>query len=195
MLNVSAIILAAGSGKRVGTPKLKLKIGEEYFVNLIITKLKSAGIENIVCVIRNDDEEWFKQNAKPVQRIINYKPESGMIHSVMLGINQLKESDGVLIFPVDHPLVQTETVKILINTFEENNTSIIKPFINDLSGHPILIPNKLFDAILQNNADNNLNNIILDSNLTVKKVEVEDSGITKNINKKDDLEKLNYSVS
>lgn len=187
MLNVSAIIPAAGSGKRIGTPKYKLKIGEEYFVNLIVSKLRLAGLENIACVIRKEDIEWFKENALPVNCIINDKPESGMIHSVMLGINQLKESDGVLIFPVDHPLVQTETVKILINTFEENNTSIIKPLINDLSGHPIIIPNKLFDAILQNNTDNNLNNIILDSNLTVKKVELEDSGITKNINRISDL--------
>jgi CTP:molybdopterin cytidylyltransferase MocA len=190
MLNISAIILAAGSGKRIGTPKLKLKIGEDYFVNLIIKTLKAAGIDKIDCVIRAEDTNWFGANALPVELIINRNTDSGMIHSVMLGINQLKESDGALIFPVDHPLVRTDTVKCLTNTFEEYNTSIIKPFINDLSGHPVLIPSKLYEAVIQNNAENNLNYIINESNLPIKMVEVQDTGITKNINSISDLENL-----
>lgn len=187
MLNVSAIILAAGSGKRVGTPKLKLKIGEEYFVNLIITKLKSAGIKDVVCVIRKDDEEWFKQNAIPVQHIINNNPETGMIHSVYLGINHFKESTGIIVFPVDHPFVKTETITRLIKEFAENNDSIVKPFCNGISGHPIIIPNQLYGSVL-NKESENLNNVILSSRLSIINVDVEDEGILKNINYKEDLE-------
>jgi molybdenum cofactor cytidylyltransferase len=185
--NISAIILAAGSGKRIGTPKLKLKIGGEYFVNLIVGVLKSAGIENIVCVIRKDDKEWFEQYALSIPYIENPDPESGMIHSVFLGINHFIDSSGVIIFPVDHPLVKTGTITSLIKVFEENNALIVKPGFKGSSGHPIIIPNQLFGSVL--NKDNeNLNNIILSSGLSIIHLDVEDEGILKNINHKTDLD-------
>ena len=43
MHQVSAIILAAGRGRRIGTPKLKLVSNGEFFVNIIVKKLKAAG--------------------------------------------------------------------------------------------------------------------------------------------------------
>ena len=177
MKNISAIILAAGSGKRIGTPKLKLKIGEDYFVNLIVDKLKLAGIENIVCVIRKNDKEWFEQYALSVSYIENPNPESGMIHSVFLGINHFKDSSGVIVFPVDHPLVKTDTITSLIKVFEENNVSIVKPGFKGISGHPIIIPNQLFGSAL-NKENENLNYVILNSGLSIIHVDVEDEGNT-----------------
>jgi CTP:molybdopterin cytidylyltransferase MocA len=185
--NISAIILAAGSGKRIGTPKLKLKIGEDYFVNLIVDKLKLAGIKNIVCVIRKDDKEWFEQNTISVTYVENPNPDSGMIHSVFLGINYFKDSSGCIVFPVDHPLVKTDTIRSLIKVFQENIASIVKPGFKSISGHPVIIPDQLFGSVL-NKENENLNNVILSSGLSIIHVDVEDEGILKNINYKTDLD-------
>jgi len=62
MLNLSAVILAAGSGSRIGLPKLKLQIEGKYFVNVIIEKLISADIKNVSVVIREDYYEWCLGN-------------------------------------------------------------------------------------------------------------------------------------
>lgn len=187
MPEISAIILAAGSGRRIGTPKLKLKIGEEYYVNLIIKKLISAGIKDIVCITKKEDSKWFKQNAIPVQHIINENPELGMINSVQLGINQFKDSLGAIIFPVDHPLVNTETIMELVNLFKKNNKAIIKPNYNNFSGHPIIIPNVLFNLIKENKSAKDLKFLISESNLPTLILRVKDSGIIKNINTQKDL--------
>ena len=186
MHNISAVILAAGSGTRIGVPKLKLKHRGEYYVNLIISKLKYAGIEDVVCVIRKEEEEWFKQNALSVQYLINDNPETGMIHSVYLGINHFKGLKGVIVFPVDHPFVKTETITKLKNEFEENNESIVKPLYDGVSGHPIIIPKRLFGFI---NGSDNLNLVIQKSGLRVLEVIVNDEGILKNINYIEDLNK------
>ena len=188
--NISAVILAAGSGKRIGTPKLKLKIGEDYFVNLIVSKIKSAGIENILCIIREADKDWFKKFALPVSYAVNSNPESGMVHSVLLGINHFKDSSAIVIFPVDHPTVKPETLASLIKVFSENTSSIIKPRFKNQSGHPIIIPKCLFHYALKSNGNDNFKTIIQSSNLPVIYVNIEDEGILKNINLKSDLENI-----
>lgn len=187
MHNISAVILAAGNGTRIGIPKLKLKHGEEFFINIIANKLKLIGIENIVCIIRKDDKKWFEQNTHSLSYIENLNPESGMIHSVLLGINHYKDSSGVMIFPVDHPLVKTDTITSLIKVFEAKYDSIVKPVFKGISGHPIIIPNQLFKFI---KGSDNLNLAIQNSELQVLQLPVDDEGILKNINHKSDLDKL-----
>jgi len=188
MLNLSAIILAAGSGSRIGTPKLKLKIDEEYFINVIIRKLSFAGVKNISAVIREDYKEWCLGNVPEALFILNEEPEKGMFHSVKLGIINSEKSDGVIIFPVDYPFVETSTIEKLISSFEENPKCIIKPYFESRSGHPLIIPSQLFAFILKNSSNENLNFVIRQSKLPIQNVNVDDKGILKNINHKEDLE-------
>ena len=186
MHNISAVILAAGNGTRIGIPKLKLKHGEEFFINIIANKLKLIGIENIVCIIRKDDKKWFEQNTHSLSYIENSNPESGMIHSVLLGINHFEDSYGVIVFPVDHPLVKTDTITSLIEVFEAKYDSIVKPGFKGISGHPIIVPNRLFNFI---KGSDNLNLAIQKSELQVLQLPVDDEGILKNINYIEDLNK------
>lgn len=186
MLNLSALILAAGSGSRIGTPKLKLKIGDDYFVNVIIRKLISADIINITAIIREDYKEWCLGNVRGALFVINEEPEKGMFHSVKLGIHNSKNSDGIIIFPVDYPFVETSTIIKLIRSSEKYPQCIIKPHFENKSGHPVIIPNQLFSSILYNENEN-LNLVIQQSELPVHLVKVDDKGILKNINHKEDL--------
>ena len=186
MKNISAIILAAGSGKRIGTPKLKLKIDGKYFVNVIIKKLLSADIKNIYAVIREDYYEWCLVNVPGALFILNKEPEMGMIHSVKLGVMNAVKSDAIIIFPVDHPYVEISTIENLLKSFEENPDSIIKPDYQNKSGHPLIIPECYFKTILNSELEN-LSAIISSLNLLQIKVRVEDKAILKNVNYKSDL--------
>ncbi|MFA7360171.1 MAG: NTP transferase domain-containing protein [Candidatus Kapaibacterium sp.] len=186
-MQITAVILAAGSGKRIGTPKLKLKSGNEFFVNIITNNLKSEGINDIVCIIRKDDLEWFKENAAVSDYIINDNPESGMISSVRLGVEMYKQKGGILLFPVDHPFVTGNTIKNLMTYFGKNKDSVIKPYYKDKSGHPIIVPNSLFKYILKSNNSKSLNGIIRESLISVVKTDIDDECILRNINSPEDL--------
>lgn len=186
MLNLSAIILAAGSGSRIGTPKLKLKIDDEYFINVIIRKLKSVGVKNISAVIREDYKEWCLRNAPGALFILNEEPEKGMFHSVKLGLINSEKSDGVIIFPVDYPFVETSTIEKLIRSFEENPNCIIKPYFESKSGHPLIIPECYFQSIVLNNLQN-LKDVISSISPVQIKVSVEDKAVLKNVNYWSDL--------
>jgi len=183
---ISAIILAAGSGKRIGTPKLKLHIGDKYFINVIIEKLLSADIKNVSAVIREDYYQWCLANVTGALLVLNKEPDKGMFHSVKLGILNAEKSDGVMIFPVDYPYVEKITIVNLCMAFYEYPDCIIKPVFDNKSGHPLIIPNAHFNAIVNSKMDN-LNDAILSLKISQFKVDVDDKYVLKNVNYKSDL--------
>ncbi len=187
MHNISAVILAAGSGKRIGIPKLKLKHGENFFVNIIANKLKSEGINKIVCIIRKDDLDWFNENTLGLEYIINNNAELGMVTSVKLGVERYNKQDGILLFPVDHPFVSCNTIGTMINNFGKYKDYVIKPNYKGKSGHPLIVPNSLFEHIISGDYSKTLNEIIKETGIYDIKIDVDDEGILRNINSPDDL--------
>ncbi|MBI5403030.1 MAG: nucleotidyltransferase family protein [Ignavibacteriae bacterium] len=186
-MNISALILAAGSGSRIGKPKLILEYGGKSFLKIIAEKIGNTGIKNIVCVISSDKYDWAKENVPGIEYIINPNPENGMISSVYYGVKELNICDAVLIIPVDHPFVLDETYKLIIGVVQENKGCVIKPKYKDKSGHPVIIPNELFETILKNDFSVGLDKIIAQSGCKQKYIDVEDIGVVNNINTKNDF--------
>ena len=187
---LKAIVLAAGSGTRIGKPKLFLKYHGEYFVDALIYKLEKANIRTCCCVIPPGlilSEYSFNKN---INWVVNPAPGKGMISSIFYGIQFLKGSKGYLIVPVDHPGVRVSTLSLLKKTFESNNNRVIKPVYHSISGHPIIIPEKIASQIRQQPYEGGLRQILIDQKCKVKYIEVDDPGILQNVNTKKDLDNL-----
>lgn len=186
-MNLSALILAAGKGKRIGKPKLMLEFKEKSYLSIVADNLKEAGIENIFCVVRKEFLNWASGNVKGVSLLVNPFPENGMISSVQIGLKETVNSDGVVIIPVDHPFVSTDTVKLLIESFCINPESLIKPVFNSVSGHPIIIPPELSKKILSSGINKTLDVVIRESFVKKIGINTDDPGVIKNINTPEDL--------
>jgi molybdenum cofactor cytidylyltransferase len=186
-MNISALILAAGSGSRIGTPKLMLEIDGKSFVNVIIDRIKIAGINNTVCVVSEKTYEWAIINISDYKIVLNPEPEKGMISSVFYGMKNIDKCNGVMIIPVDHPFVETDTYKSLMMESKKNTGAIIKPRFDGKSGHPIIIPYELANKIIGDDFSTGLNDVIKKSGCKQVYINVQDNGILKNINKKEDF--------
>ncbi len=182
---IPAIILAAGTGRRIGIPKLRLQFKSDFFVSIIYKKLTKSGFDNIYCVVRNSEADWLRSILPEIQIVINDETEKGMIYSVYKGIREIKNARGILIYPVDHPDVSSETLSSLILEFNKFPDCIIIPQFKNKSGHPIVIPKLMSDLISEKSIS--LNEEIKKSKLCIKYLQVRDSGILKNINEKKDL--------
>lgn len=190
MKNPGAIILAAGKGSRIGTPKIFLKIFDEYFVNIISEKLISAGIFEICCVIAPETDVPKHSFNHQIKWSRNPQSENGMISSIYWGVQFLKNCDGYLIVPVDHPSFQAKTIIDLKNSFLGNRFCAHKPIFENRSGHPIIIPREVAVQIKPQDYKGGLNQFLINSNCKIKYVETNDPGILKNINTKHELEKV-----
>ncbi|MCX6163678.1 MAG: nucleotidyltransferase family protein [Ignavibacteriae bacterium] len=186
-MNISALILAAGSGSRIGTPKLMLEINGKSFIRVIIDRLKSSGIKNIVCVVSEKTYEWTKKNIVDCKIVVNPEPEEGMISSVFYGMKRIDKCNGVIIVPVDHPYVETDTYKFLMMESKKNIGAIVKPRFVGKTGHPIIIPYELANKISENKFSTGLDKVIKKSGYKQVCIDIQDIGILKNINKKEDF--------
>jgi len=165
---VTAIILASGKGKRCGLPKAEMQIQGISFLEHIKEILLEAGMEDVF--------------------IAQYQDTSAMLSTLIKAVNELKkrqENSGYLVFPVDFPFVKPPTVVALVQKHQQNPNAVIRPLYKNNRGHPILIP-----ACLNLEKDDNqqgLKYIIRNSGLPVYDVPVEDDGILKNVNTREDL--------
>jgi len=205
---LGAVVLAAGSGRRIGTPKLRLEVEGRSYLGRILAQLARTEIGPVVTVIAAAEEEWARNLVREENRfsapqpketparqhgaeaalLVNPHPEQGMFTSIRLGVAALMECAGLLIVPVDHPFVADSTVIQLKHAFLQNPAAVIKPAFHGRSGHPIIIPQAVFQTVLAAGPDASLRELLRTAAVQRLSIEVDDEGILRNINERGDLE-------
>ena len=64
MKGISAIVLAAGESKRMGSPKMLLPFGNKTVVETVIENTMAAGIEDVMVVLGSESDEIMKVTGK-----------------------------------------------------------------------------------------------------------------------------------
>ena len=182
-LRIAALILAAGSGGRVGMPKWQLELEGKTFLDIICDKLASVQLKDVICVKR----EQFEIKNPSLKYVINPKPKQGMISSVYYGVKTHPDYEAYLIWPVDHPFVEVSTIVELKNMCELNKKKVIRPIFNGITGHPIFIPNSLISYLQSPGYSGGLRQLIKDSKIETFDFSVNDHNILRNVNFMTDL--------
>jgi len=182
---VTALVLAAGESKRTQPIMKQLyPVHGTVLVDLVIKKLLATKVDKIRVILGHNWEEVQRAIKESVGIVVNTEYEKGMLSSIKCG---LKEKDSYLIFPVDHPLVKVETIDMLIETLERKKSSVIIPVFKGKRGHPVIIPQNMFDE-LKNFEGRDLREFI--HSKVTEEVSVEDEGIVMNFNTTELLQKL-----
>jgi molybdenum cofactor cytidylyltransferase len=191
-MNLSAIILSAGSSSRMGTPKALLNIGNTTFIQHIIETVESVGLTNNVVVLGFESQtirETLPSFSGTI--IVNEAWEQGQLSSIIAGLDVLDQinCDGVLICPVDHPIISTALIKKLIESFQQSHKKIVIPTYHGRRGHPIIISSELFTEI--NNASLNvgLREVVRAHKDDICEVPTEEEGVIINIDTPEDYQK------
>ena len=188
-LRVSAILLAAGSSKRMGQPKQLLTLGNKTVIRHCLDNLAAAGIKDIVVVLSQRGSEILNSMKDlPVKIVFNENPESEMAESVRIGIRALSDSStGVLVHLSDHPLVSVGTLKRLSQSHFETSDKIIIPLYKEKRGHPSLFPKPVISEIF---VGLNLRDIINRDSGRIKLLDVDDEGVILDMDTKEDYDEI-----
>jgi molybdenum cofactor cytidylyltransferase len=142
------LILAAGESKRIGSPKALLKINSETFVERIAGIMRTAGIQNIVLVAGTHYEE-IRKNVKGITVVFNAEHSLGQFSSLQTGLRQIpKQTEFVMVWPVDLPLVRKETIASLVAAAEIKKDPITVPIYHTRKGHPVIYSAETITKIL-----------------------------------------------
>ncbi|MBI3766656.1 MAG: nucleotidyltransferase family protein [Ignavibacteriales bacterium] len=131
-------------------PKALLHIHGRTFLEHIVRTLRTAEIQNVVIVLGADAEvirkqlRWYEGTV-----VINEHWELGQLSSLLTGLDSLSPflPDGILIWPVDRPLVETTTVSSLVQQFQACTDKTIVPTYHGKRGHPVIFGRVMFSEL------------------------------------------------
>ena len=192
----SGIVLAAGRSSRFGSCKGISLIEGLPAVVRCINLLTRGGASFIVTVTGAWQQEV--QSAVPAGLCSfthNANFEDGMFSSILTGIQSLPpETEGVLILPVDIPMVAPQTVEKLIEGWRVNKETWLVPVCmkegRKHEGHPVLIPAAYRNDLKKWSGHGGLEGFLRTREQEKMTVRVFDEGTLMDMDAPEDLESL-----
>ena len=184
------MILSAGASSRMGRPKALLPYREGTFLEHLIqaTRHPRIGVTRIVLGAGADE---IRTVAKLDSSMVVLNPDwqQGQLSSICAGLRSLEgiETDGMILCPVDHPLVSATLVSSLIEQFYSNGKSIVLPVYNSRRGHPVIFSSALYEELLAAPSDKGARAVVWAHAAEVLEVPTEEEGVILNINDPDML--------
>ncbi len=151
MQGIAGIILAAGRSSRMGRDKALLPYRGSTFLGYLIEILRQPRIGFLRIVLGENADAVRKEIAfDPAQLVVNPHPEQPQLFSLQLAIRSIPEQivDGALVCLVDHPCIERETVRLLLDRFYQSSKRIVIPTFHGRRGHPVLFAASLFGELL-----------------------------------------------
>lgn len=181
---VSAVILAAGAGRRIGRgPKALLLDAGVTYLERCVALASEAGCDPIWVVVRPDAPELIRlARSLPVRVVVNEDPERGMFSSVQLAFKEALAAQprGFVVHPVDHPRVAVDTVRLIARVVDTNDW--IVPRYTGRSGHPIGIGRNVANGVLDAPDHFTLRDALECAQARRVNIDVLDPGILENVN-------------
>jgi molybdenum cofactor cytidylyltransferase len=148
---VTAVILAAGQGKRMGEAKQLLPWGSTTVLGQTIQNVQQTAVHHHL-VITGYQAEAVKQVAQAagVQTLHNPNFTAGeMLSSLQTAVEQLdKEVTAVLVMLADQPMVAPETIDLILTAYWQGKSDLIAPVFDGRRGNPVLIGRRYFAELL-----------------------------------------------
>lgn len=149
---VDVVLLAAGSGSRIGyRPKCLLELDGEPLIQRQLRTILDSDIREMVVVLGHYSEhiKLIVTNF-PVTLVHNSTPEAGQNSSLHCGLNALPRSlDAVMVVLADQPLLDANDFGDLIRAFQQRPkmTDVVVPTVDGLPGNPVIFSAEVKDAI------------------------------------------------
>jgi molybdenum cofactor cytidylyltransferase len=155
---VGAVLLAAGSGSRIGhRPKSLLELGGVPLIRRQLIALSGAGVDEVVVVLGHHAEliEPVVQDF-PVTVVRNLSPDDGQVSSQRLGLAALTgKLDAVIVALADQPLINAQDITALIGAYKKRpeGASVVFPRVGGERGNPVIFSAEVREQILAGEAN------------------------------------------
>ncbi len=178
MRGFAGLVLAGGVGRRWGGPKAWARLpGGDTFMARCVATLRDGGADEVVVTLPSGTDGPMPRHAAVVTL-----PEDGldMFASLRHGLERLLVNPrwrGVVVHPVDHPLVAADTIGLLA----ASGAPAAVPRHRGKKGHPVWLAEPTVVAIADGTLPGpTLREVLAAVDLRI--LDVDDPGVTANCN-------------
>jgi CTP:molybdopterin cytidylyltransferase MocA len=137
--NIIPIILAAGSSPALPFPKALASFGKKTALQLAV---ENCSILGPTVVVLGADVDQIARHVPPAAQIVfNRSWRNGQLSSLQAALQTINEDAAFLIYPLDLPLLQQQTLQQLVSAFRTSSTlqEIVMPRHQGAYGHPVIV--------------------------------------------------------
>jgi molybdenum cofactor cytidylyltransferase len=191
-----AVILAAGFSSRMGRDKARLPIpGGGWFLSRLARTFLEAGCSEVMAVVGPLGDEIHAAAARerlPVRFVVNPDPSRGQLSSLQEALAVLSghEARGLLMSPVDQPLVTPATVRRVIEEWARSAAPIVRPSWGGRHGHPVLFDARVLGELRAADLSAGARAIVHRHASEARDVEVNDPGAFEDIDTPEDYRRV-----
>lgn len=177
----------------MGSPKALLPFGGSTFLGHLLEVIyqskkdaesgKEIGCTRVV-LGAHTREITEKVPLDPSMIVLNPQWQLGQLSSIKEAIRSLKEvqTDGIVLFLVDHPLVSAELVSELVRQFYTTARAIVLPKFGAKRGHPVIFAARLYPELLAAPEDQGARAVVWAHSDEVLEVPTNEEGVALNLN-------------
>lgn len=140
-MQVAAVILAAGSSTRFGSPTAAIRIGSRTILEIVVDTAVAAGLSPVIVVAQS----WLAV-PESVEVVRNDAPQQGMSRSLRVGINAVPpDAEAAVVLLADQPTVDVEHIRSLDGW--RGGTPIVATRAAGVLGPPALLEREAFALV------------------------------------------------
>jgi molybdenum cofactor cytidylyltransferase len=159
---IAAIILAAGSSRRMGTPKQLLRYQGRSLLRHVTEIVLSSSADEVFVVLGAEFEKMAEEvRTLPVQVIHNDSWPEGLSSSIKAGIARLPgDATAAIILLCDQHRISTDLLNRMIGESRISPSSIVACAYGGTLGVPALFPRSLFPDLSRLTGDRGAQELI-----------------------------------
>jgi len=130
----------------MGQDKRRLRFRGSTVLESAVAALRLGGVDPVVVVLESDSPCRTLPGLRQAIVAVNPAPQRGMLSSIRVGLEQLREATAVAVLPGDHPFVPLEAVAALVSHYHSHHPLLLAPrYPGNRRGHPLIIDRALFE--------------------------------------------------
>lgn len=156
-MRTSALILAAGSSKRLGAPKQLLDWGGRPLLEVVTRRAKQWPVDEVWVVLGHGSEDILLEcDLGDVSIVINEEYDEGMASSLRVGLDALTRSskvDATFVVMGDQPVIDDDVPAALIAAMSQSQKMVALPRYRYTRGNPALLSRDVWPRVMSLEGD------------------------------------------
>jgi len=182
---IAATILAAGASSRMGVPKALLEYRGRTFLQSILDATEVLGLRRYIALGNDADKVLAQHDLHGSSLVTNEEMTAGPIGSIRASIRAIEGHpiDALLVWPVDFPHVELNSVQSLIDRFQKADApAIVLPEFEGRGGHPTIFARRVFAELLAAPDSEGAKAVVKAERERVVRVQVADRAVVDSLN-------------